>query len=118
MTTKQIIFVPGKNPKPEPAQHRALLWRTLVEGVRRADSAVAETLQGGYPQFHLVGWNHLYYHLHKDITGVLKEPALNAKLSAEGAPPVGSTSDEFSKFIREELVKWAAAVKQSGARVD
>jgi tripartite-type tricarboxylate transporter receptor subunit TctC len=56
--------------------------------------------------------------LHKDITGVLKEPALNAKLSAEGAPPVGSTPDEFSRFMQGELVKWAAAVKQSGARVD
>jgi tripartite-type tricarboxylate transporter receptor subunit TctC len=56
--------------------------------------------------------------LHKDITGVLKEPALNAKLSAEGAPPIGSTPDEFSRFMQGELVKWAAAVKQSGARVD
>ena len=56
--------------------------------------------------------------LHKDITGVLKEPALNAKLSAEGAPPVGSTPDEFSRFMRGELVKWAAAVQQSGARID
>ena len=56
--------------------------------------------------------------LHKDITGVLKEPALNARLSAEGAPPIGSTPDEFSRFMQGELVKWAAAVKQSGARMD
>jgi tripartite-type tricarboxylate transporter receptor subunit TctC len=49
---------------------------------------------------------------------VLKEPGLNARLAAEGAPPVGSTPEEFGKFIREELVKWATAVKQSGARVD
>ena len=56
--------------------------------------------------------------LHKDITGVLKEPALNARLSAEGAPPIGSTPDEFSRFMQGELVKWAAAVKQSGARRD
>ncbi len=68
MTTKQIIYVPGKNPKPEAAQHRELLWRTLVEGVRRADSAVADTLQACYPQFHLVSWNYLYYHQYKDIT--------------------------------------------------
>jgi tripartite-type tricarboxylate transporter receptor subunit TctC len=56
--------------------------------------------------------------LHKDITGVLKEPALNARLSAEGAPPIGSTPDEFSRFMQVELVKWAAAVKQSGAHMD
>lgn len=67
MTTKQIIFVPGKNPKPEAELHRELLWRTLVEGVRRADSAVTDTLQASYPHFHLVGWNYFYYHEHKDV---------------------------------------------------
>jgi hypothetical protein len=69
MTTKQIVYVPGKNPKPEAALHRELLWRTLVEGVRRVDSAVAGTLQASYTRFHLVGWNFHYYHAHKDITG-------------------------------------------------
>lgn len=68
MKAKQIIYVPGKNPKPEAAQHRELLWRTLVEGVRRADSATAETLQPADEQFHLVSWNYLYYHEYKDIT--------------------------------------------------
>ncbi|KXS31039.1 MAG: Uncharacterized protein AWT59_2838 [Candidatus Gallionella acididurans] len=48
MTKKQIIFVPGKNPNPEEALHSKLLWRTLVEGVRRADSAIADTLQDSY----------------------------------------------------------------------
>lgn len=43
MTARQIIYVPGKNPKPEAALHREILWRILVEGVRRADSAVADT---------------------------------------------------------------------------
>ncbi len=66
MTTKQIVYVPGKNPKPEAALHSALLWRTLVEGVRRADRAVAGTLQAS--QFHLVSWNYLYYQEYKDIT--------------------------------------------------
>jgi len=41
MIIKHIIFVPGKNPKPEAAQHRELLWRTLIEGVRRADAVTA-----------------------------------------------------------------------------
>jgi hypothetical protein len=68
MTSKQIIFVPGKNPKPEEAQHSKLLWRTLVEGARRADSSVANVLQASYAQFHLIDWNDLYYHSHEDIT--------------------------------------------------
>ena len=82
MTSKQIIFVPGKNPKPEAAQHRALLWRTLIEGVRRADRAVAGKLQESYPQFHLVGWNHLYYGEYKDSTGDI--PWIDALINKHG----------------------------------
>ena len=82
MTTKQIIYVPGKNPKPEAAQHRELLWRTLVEGVRRADRAVAGTLQASDPQFHLVSWNYLYYHVYKDITRDI--PWIDALINKHG----------------------------------
>ena len=56
--------------------------------------------------------------LHGEIINLLKQPTMNARLAAEGAPPIGSTPDEFAKFMREELVKWAAAVKQAGARID
>jgi hypothetical protein len=82
MATKQIIYVPGKNPKPEVAQHRELLWRTIVEGVRRADRAVAGTLQDCIPQFHLVGWNYLYYHRYKDITKDI--PWIDALINKHG----------------------------------
>jgi hypothetical protein len=82
MTTKQIVYVPGKNPKPEVAQHRELLWRTLVEGVRRADRTVAGTLQTCIPQFHLVGWNYIYYHRYKDITKDI--PWIDALINKHG----------------------------------
>ena len=82
MTSKQIIFVPGKNPKPEATLHRALLWRTLLEGVRRADCAVADTLQASYTQFHLASWNYLYYQSHKDITSDL--PWVDALIKKHG----------------------------------
>jgi hypothetical protein len=68
MATKHIIYVPGKNPKPQAAQHRKLLWRVLLEGVRRANRAIASTLENNYTQFHLISWNHLFYHTYKDIT--------------------------------------------------
>ena len=68
MTTKHIIFVPGKNPKPKAAQHRELLWKTLIEGVRRADRTLASSLQTHFAQFHLVSWNQLFYQTYKDIT--------------------------------------------------
>src|SRR3990172_1338892 len=82
MATKQIIFVPGKNPKPEAPLHSALLWRSLVEGVRRADSDVAETLQASSPQFHLVSWNYLYYREYKDSTSDI--PWIDALINKHG----------------------------------
>jgi hypothetical protein len=82
MTTKQIIYVPGKNPKPEAALHRELLWRTLVEGVRRADSTLADTLQASYPQFHLASWNYLYCHVYKDITIAMESTTSSAAMQA------------------------------------
>lgn len=82
MTTRHIIFVPGKNPKPEKALHRKLLWRALVEGVRRADSVTADTLQASYAQFHLISWNYLYYHQYKDIT--MDIPWIDALINKHG----------------------------------
>ena len=82
MTTKQIIYVPGKNPKPEAAAHRKLLWRTLVEGVRRADSDLADTLQTHYSRFHLISWNFIYYHAYKDIA--IDIPWVDALINKHG----------------------------------
>jgi tripartite-type tricarboxylate transporter receptor subunit TctC len=35
-----------------------------------------------------------------------------------GAEPVGNSSEEFTIFVRAEVVKWGDVVKKSGARVD
>lgn len=82
MANKHIIFVPGKNPKPRAAQHRELLWRILLEGVRRADGSVASELQLHQEQFHLVSWNYLYYHKYKDITREI--PWIDALINKHG----------------------------------
>lgn len=82
MTTKHIIYIPGKNPETEAATHRELLWKTLIEGVRRADGSVANTLQAHLTQLHLISWNHLFYHTYKDITPDI--PWIDALLNKRG----------------------------------
>lgn len=72
MGTKHIIFVPGRKPEPRTAQQSELLWKTLVEGVRRADSAVADDLRPRKAQFHLINWNYHYYHKHHDVSRDLR----------------------------------------------
>lgn len=82
MTTKHIIFIPGKNPKPQTAQHREQLWKTLIEGVRRVDRTLANKLQAQYTQFHLISWNHLFYNTYKDITPDI--PWIDALINKHG----------------------------------
>jgi len=68
MANKHIIYVPGKNPKPRATQHRELLWKVMLEGVRRADGNTVSSMRNNYSHFHLISWNHIFYHADKDIT--------------------------------------------------
>jgi len=82
MTQQYIIFVPGKNPKPLAAQHKNLLWRTLLEGVRRVDSHIADELSQHFENFKLTAWNYLYYKTLKDINRDL--PWIDALINQHG----------------------------------
>lgn len=59
---RKIIFVPGKNPKPEPNVHRQRLWRALRAGVTNVDPVIAEALAAAPDRFVLAAWNRIYYH--------------------------------------------------------
>lgn len=63
----KIVFIPGKSPKPPPHEHRAQLWRCLVEGVRRANPQIATDLARHEADFHLAAWNREYYGLETSI---------------------------------------------------
>lgn len=63
----KIVFVPGKNPKPAPDAHRALLWRTLRRGVEWIDPATAQALAEHPECFELIAWNAIYYGQVKDV---------------------------------------------------
>ena len=67
MSKRHIVFVPGKNPKPEAEYHRDLLWRTLVEGVRRIEPETASELVDNEDDFQFIDWNYIYYLEHDDI---------------------------------------------------
>jgi hypothetical protein len=82
MANKHIIFIPGKNPKPPPAQHRDLLLRTLLEGVKRVDTRIAADIKKHADNFWLIAWNHLYYEQQKDSNRDL--PWIDALINTHG----------------------------------
>ena len=86
--------------------------------------AVSEALPG----FEVVGWygvmgppnmpKPLVTKLHKEIIAILKRPDTVERIRADGSEPVGSSPEEFRKFLLADMEKWAKVVKQSGAKVN
>ena len=56
--------------------------------------------------------------LHRDITGTLKMPEINERLTSQGSRIVASSPGEFSVHISNEIAKWAKVVRATGARVE
>lgn len=81
----KIIYVPGMKPKPPAADHRAMLWRCLLDGVRRADPAWVEPLRREAEIFELAAWSTLFYHEQTSIDPDL--PGIERLLRLPGAEP-------------------------------
>lgn len=64
---RRILYVPGIRAKPLPDVHRALVLRCLLEGIRRADPAVAAELAQSPGSLRLVLWGHEFYAQYRDI---------------------------------------------------
>jgi tripartite-type tricarboxylate transporter receptor subunit TctC len=56
--------------------------------------------------------------LNTEIVKIINSPEVNEKLLLLGAEPVGNSSEEFTLFVKAEVVKWGDIVKKSGARID
>jgi tripartite-type tricarboxylate transporter receptor subunit TctC len=46
------------------------------------------------------------------------DPEMRKRLAEQGAEPVGNSSEEFGRILRDEVAKWAEVVKVSGAKAD
>jgi tripartite-type tricarboxylate transporter receptor subunit TctC len=55
--------------------------------------------------------------LNNTLQKVLLDPAVKTQLLAQGLEPVTNTPQDFSRFIKEDQMKWAKVVKDSGAKV-
>ena len=84
--------------------------------------AVAEALPG----FEIVGWygvigpaklpKPIVTRLHDVCVKVLKQRDIYQRILEVGAEPVGSTPEQFRKFLHAHAAKWAKIVNESGAK--
>ena len=86
---------------------------------------IAET---GLPGYEVTNWygvmapagvpKDILAKLHADVVKVMKSPDVQQRFAAEGGDATPNTPEQFAAFIRDEIAKWAKAVKASGAKVD
>lgn len=84
--------------------------------------------ESGLPSYHVTQWYGVVAPfgtpaaiitlLNREVRQILELADVRARLQAEGAELSGTTPEEFSDFIRQEIAKWAKAVKDSGTRLD
>jgi tripartite-type tricarboxylate transporter receptor subunit TctC len=56
--------------------------------------------------------------LNAEVNRILGAADVKEAWAKQGAFPMGMSIEQFDKFLRDEIVKWAKAVKASGARAD
>ena len=56
--------------------------------------------------------------LSEELARIMRIPEVRASLLAQGSEPAGSTPEEYAKFLRAEIDKWAKITKASGMRAD
>jgi tripartite-type tricarboxylate transporter receptor subunit TctC len=56
--------------------------------------------------------------LNAEVNKIINSPEVKEAWAKQGAFPMGMSIDGFDRFLREEVVKWAKAVKASGAKAD
>ena len=105
--------------------------RSLAVSTARRVSAVPDLptiAESGVPGFDVSAWNGVFVpagvagsivaKLNVDIAAAIKSPELRARLSAEGGDVVGNSSEEFARFIRNDIATWAKVAKATGLRAE
>jgi tripartite-type tricarboxylate transporter receptor subunit TctC len=56
--------------------------------------------------------------LNQELVKILNEPSVRERIVFDGSEPVGSSPEEFRRFMHADLAKWAKVVKESGAKLN
>lgn len=101
-----------------------------VTSLKRVDDLpqVPTIAESGYKGFEAVTWfgvlgpaklpRDITARLNAEINKALQTAELKKKLGDQGADVAGSTSEQFARTVREDMVRWGVVVRESGAKID
>ena len=117
---------PSALPHVKAGKLRAVAVSTLKRCALVPD--IPTVAESGFPRFDANNWGGLLApantpkaivsELQNEISRVTQLPEVKAKLVNYGFEVVGNTSEAFQSYIREEIAKWAAVIKEAGIRAD
>ena len=99
-----------------------------VTSAKRAGGApdIPTIAEAGVPGYEAVQWfgvlapagtpRDIVARLHKEVVRTVQSPDIRQKLVNDGADPIGSSPDEFARFIRSETTKWAKVAREIGIK--
>ena len=107
-----------------PIQSGRLRALAVASAKRQALLPEVPTMQeSGVPDFEVNSWYGvcapaavpvaLLDKLNADILTVLRIPEIEQRLTELGMPPAPTTREEFDKFIRAEIARWAQVIKEA-----
>ena len=84
--------------------------------------------ESGYPGYEAVSWYAMFAtagtpkdivdRLNAEIRRIVATPEVNEALLNQGAEPASDTPEAFGAIVRADVAKWAAIVRQTGAKPD
>ena len=101
-----------------------------VTGAKRSSSLpdIPTVSESGIPGFEAVSWGgvmgpaglpaDIVKRLNAEIIRILKLPDIAERLSSMGADIVGSSPEEFDKYLRAEISKWGKVSRENNIRLD
>jgi tripartite-type tricarboxylate transporter receptor subunit TctC len=99
-----------------------------VTGAKRTPAApeVPTVAESGIPGFLVTTWygvsapaktpRPIIDKLHSEIVRALNSPDLKARLTNDGADPVGNTPEQYTAFVQNEIAKWGKVIKSAGLK--
>ena len=85
-------------------------------------------IEAGLPGFEVTGWymliapagvpREIMTLLNAEVNASMKDPAVGAKLAAQGVEWTGGTLEQADAFLRGEMARWGRIAKETGMRAD